>query len=162
MPFNLRLAAAAAALTGAMALATLFYYYSIEKDFTSGYKEVIASYNHLQNTQERISYGVLQSSLFAYYNQDPIAADRQDMEHNIEKLTTLPLLQKPYYAENRADAVTLETEVKTYLMLVEEYLMINAGIKNSNVFLSNQETRSLDFFRLHPTPGPVCSVLSGP
>ncbi len=132
---------------GIMSLTMLVYYYSIEKDFRQTYKTISSQFNTLQKQQERISYGVLQSALFAYYNQDSIARDRHSIKKVITELSQHPLLQSDsHYSPLKADITNLNTEIDAYIELVEHYLMINAGIKNSMVFLSTQELKALDFF----------------
>ena len=126
-----------ALISGTVALGTLYYYYTIERDFTKSYKEVIAGFNQVQNKQERITYGVLQSALFAYYNQDTIAIDRHELRDTLHSLLQSRLLNQPHYTEIQSRLVTLEKNTEAYIQQVERHLMINGAIKNSNVFLSN-------------------------
>ena len=135
-----------ALLSGTVSLGMLFYYYTLERDFSTGYKEVIAGFNSLQNKQERTTYGVLQSALFAYYNQDGIARDRRDLQEDMKRLRNDKLLQQPHYADVARAIAQLQEECSEYIRLVERHLMINGAIKNSNVFLSAYEKRSVDLF----------------
>lgn len=133
-------------ISGLFSLGMLFYYYTIERDFTTGYKEVIAGFNQIQNNHERTTYGVLQSTLFAYYNQDVIARDRRQLAIQLEILTENVLLKQPHYADVHESLLKLKEETAAYIQLVERHLMINGAIKNSNVFLAAYEERSLDLF----------------
>ena len=135
-----------ALVSGISSLGMLFYYYTLEGDFSSGYKEVIAGFNQVQNKQERTTYGVLQSALFAYYNQDGIAQDRRDLHKEVEKLGTYRLLQQPHYAAVGQEIARLGRETVEYIRLVERHLMINGAIKNSNVFLAAYEKRAANLF----------------
>lgn len=146
MKLKLRIITFSALLIGAVSLVTLFYYYTIEKDFTQGYKQVTARFDQIQNTLERINYGVLQSTFFAYYNQDGIAADRQNLEQGIATLQETNLLKQPYYIIALSDVTSLKSDITDYIALVERHLMINAAIKNSNVFLATYDEKSLDLF----------------
>lgn len=131
---------------GALALTVLLYYYYLEKDFSQNYKKMSASFSALQQNQERITYGILQSALFAYYNQDSLAADRQNLKEEIEKLKKNDMLQEELYGPLKEELVSLEKEIADYIAQVENYLIINAGIKNSYVFLSTHESRAHNFF----------------
>jgi diguanylate cyclase (GGDEF)-like protein len=133
-------------VSGMFSLGMLFYYYTLERDFTKSYKEVIAGFNQVQNKHERTTYGVLQSTLFAYYNQDVIAQDRRQLNQQLEKMTNIALLKQPHYAEVHAKLLNLQEETAAYIRLVERHLMINGAIKNSNVFLAAYEERSFDLF----------------
>lgn len=146
MKLKLRIVTFLALLIGTVSLATLFYYYTIEKDFTQGYKQVIARFDQIHNSQERISYGVLQSTFFAYYNQDGIAYDRKKLEQDIAKLLETNLLKQSFYAAVHNAADSLQSDIATYIAQVERHLMINAAIKNSNVFLATYDAKSLDLF----------------
>jgi len=137
-----------ALLIGVMSLAMLIYYYNVEKDFRNNYKTISAQFNTLQKDQERISYDVLQSALLAYYNQDVIAKDRHNIKAVISSLYQYPLLQhKKHYQPLKETIAHLQIEIETYIELIEYYLMINAGIKNSMVFLSTHENMSNKLFQ---------------
>jgi len=64
----------------------LVNYYLIEKDFRQDYKSANTLYNNLQKDLERLNYGILQSALFAYYNQDAIAKDRSNIRQTSQLL----------------------------------------------------------------------------
>ncbi|MDX1295351.1 MAG: EAL domain-containing protein [Sulfurimonadaceae bacterium] len=132
--------------SGLFSLGMLFYYYTLERDFATGYKEVIAGFNQIQNNHERTTYGVLQSTLFAYYNQDVIAQDRRKLGEQLDNLTQHMLLKQPHYADVHTRLMKLKEETAAYIRLVERHLMINGAIKNSNVFLAAYEKRSIDLF----------------
>ncbi|MCW8930442.1 MAG: bifunctional diguanylate cyclase/phosphodiesterase [Gammaproteobacteria bacterium] len=138
-----------AALTvGIISIIMLVYYYSVEKDFRQNFKTISAQFNSLQKQQEHISYGVLQGALFAYYNQDSIARDRNSIKTVVFSLYQHPLIQTEKHYEPLKETIShLKIEIETYIELVEHYLMINAGIKNSMVFLSSHEVKSLEYFQ---------------
>lgn len=137
-----------ALLIGVISLAMLVYYYNVEKDFRKNYKTISAQFNTLQKDQERISYDILQSALFAYYNQDVIAKDRRNIRAVVSSIYQHPLLQhKKHYQPLKETIANLQIEIETYIELIEYYLMINAGIKNSMVFLSTHENKSNKFFQ---------------
>ncbi|MEA3373412.1 MAG: EAL domain-containing protein [Campylobacterota bacterium] len=135
-----------AIVIGALAMTILLYYYYLEKDFRQNYKEVTASFSILQQDQERITYGILQSALFAYYNQDALAADRQNIYNHIRHLRQSKMLQEELYASLELDLSRLQQEIDEYIELIENYLIINTGIKNSYVFLSTHESKAHNFF----------------
>ncbi len=132
---------------GLIALSLLAYYYHIENDFRTNYKTISAQFNILQKDQERVSYGLLQSALFAYYNQDVIAKDRKNLKVVIKKISQHPLIQNDkHYRPLKKNIAELQVEISNYIELIERYLMINAGIKNSMVFLSTHEVNARGLF----------------
>ncbi len=139
-------------LLGSFSLAMLLYYYTVEKDFRENFKTINNYFNSMQKGQERISYGVLQSALFSYYNQDNIAQDQQNLIKTIKQLSQYPLLKTAHYKELDKQVKTLQKKTEIYIQLVEYYLMINAGIKNSSVFLSSKEIELHKYFPLNAAP----------
>ncbi len=117
----------------------LLYYYYLEKDFRQNYKDVTASFSALQQ-------GILQSALFAYYDQDTLAADRKHIKDQVRHLQQSTMLKEGLYAPLKKEIALLEQEIDQYIELVENYLMINAGIKNSYVFLSTHKSKVHNFF----------------
>ncbi len=138
---------------GVLSLAMLFYYYSVENEFRDNYKTINNVFNSLQKDQERISYGILQSALFSYYNQDEIARDRQHLLNTVKQLSSHPLLKTSHYQPLKIQSDKLQVQVSEYVDLIEYYLMLNAGIKNSSVFLSSQELKIKQYFSLDSEAG---------
>lgn len=135
-----------ALLLGISSLALLIHYYLIEKDFRQNYKSVSTQFNHLKNGQERLNYGILQSTLFAYYNQDDIAKDRRNIKLAARQLSQHPLLKKKHYQPLKKSSDQLQQEIISYIEQIEYFLMLNGGIKNSSVFLTTHESQVYNFF----------------
>jgi len=142
-----------ALLAGSLSLIMLIYYYSIEKDFQRNFKLISAEFSTLQKQREDISYGVLQSALFAYHNQDLLAKDRNKIKQSIKSLLQQPALQQnEHYRPLKNTLGYITSEIDEYIELIEYYLMINAGIKNSMVFLSTQELQAHNYFEVGSQP----------
>ncbi len=137
---------------GFTALSLLAYYYYIENDFRINYKAISAQFNSLQKDQERVSYGILQSVLFAYYNQDVIAKDRKNLKVVIKELAQHPLLHNKHYQPLKKTIAELQFKMADYIELIEDHLMSNAGIKNSMVFLSTYEVNAREIFPVGSEP----------
>lgn len=76
-----------------------------------------------------------------------LARDRNSNIEVVNGLLQYPMLKnEKHYAPLKKNIHVLKGEIENYVELVEHYLMINAGIKNSMVFLSTHENRSLEFF----------------
>ncbi len=104
---------------GALSLAMLFYYYTVENEYRDNYKTINNYFNSLQKDQERINYGVLQSALFSYYNQDEIARDRQHLLSTMQQLSSYPLLNKAHYQPLKIQIEKLQALVNEYIDLIE-------------------------------------------
>jgi diguanylate cyclase (GGDEF)-like protein len=131
---------------GVFSLSLLVYYYLLERDFREKYSSVSSLFNDIQRDQERINYGILQSTLYAYYNQDVIADDRRSLHENINKLLNQALLTQTHYSEVKLQLEQLKQDVDNYIETIEQYLMLNAGIKNSTVLLSTLDVKSNETF----------------
>ncbi len=137
-----------AMIIGTMAILMLVNYYHLEKEFRQEYKEMTASFSALQQGQERVTYGVLQSALFAYYDQDTIATDRSALKSQVILLQKNSIFDNELYTPLKKTLDSLEKKVDGYIVLVEDYLIINAGIKNSYVFISTYESKAHEVFPL--------------
>ena len=81
----------------------------------------------------------MQSSLFAYYNQDRIAKERNHFKITAAQLLQHPLFKKKHYQPFEKNIKQLQAEIFAYIEQIEYFLMLNGGIKNSSVFLSNYQ-----------------------
>ncbi|MCN4145321.1 MAG: hypothetical protein LC437_10035 [Thiohalomonas sp.] len=114
-----------ALLLGISSLTLLIHYYLIEKDFRQNYKSVSTQFNHLKNGQERLNYAILQSTLFACYNQDDIAKNRRNIKLAARQLSQHPLLKKKHYQALKKSSDQLQQEIISYIEQIEYFLMLN-------------------------------------
>ncbi len=150
-----------ALLAGIFSLFMLSQYYILEKDFRQEYKSASTLFHDLQKDYEQLSYGVLQSTLFAYYNQDRIAKERNHFKHTAKQLLQHPLFKKDHYQPFEKNIKLLQDEVLAYIEKIEYFLMLNGGIKNSSVFLSNYEAKIHNFFTNPEDTQTIHKIING-
>lgn len=137
---------ATAVIVGLASLGTLVYFYDMQRNFSRDYKEMVSNFHALQNMQGKVTEDVVKSSLFTYYNQDVIASRLQELQQLHKKLERAPILETPDYTDVRNKIALISIALERHTDNVDKYLMLNAGIKNSMIFLSAHNERSADYF----------------
>ncbi len=131
---------------GVISLILLVYFYFLQRDFSRDYKSVVEKFQVLENSFGQLNYEILQSSLFAYHNQDEIANRVDKIETNFEMLKSEAILQQPQYVQVKTVLENLNRTVEEYVSGINRYMMLNAGYKNSFVFLSTHAEESVKLF----------------
>ncbi|RLA70474.1 MAG: hypothetical protein DRG24_06840 [Epsilonproteobacteria bacterium] len=134
---------------GITSLMLLAYFYLLQRDFSSEYKGVVGEFHTLESSFGQLNYEILQSSLFAYHNQDEIAARVNRIEYSFKALKKSAILQQPQYKEVKALLESTNSAVEDYTGGINHYMMLNAGFKNSFVFLSTHAEESVELFPPH-------------
>lgn len=132
-----------------MGMASVFltvYYYLHQREYSQQYKTVINAFHTLQNDYDALSYDILKSALYGYNNQDDIAQGARNMNNAYADLYNAPLFGKEQYLSLDYSLIDLGSAIAEYNSAVEHYLMLNAGIKNSFVFLINYSSSSHEIF----------------
>lgn len=114
----------------------IIYFYIIQKDFTKQHREFLLSLNALEHSNVDLDHQILQNSIYAYHNQDEIAATINRVEKNYQDLVESKILDNNTYAKTKKGLLSLQKDIGLNLQNIQEYIMLNAGIKNSLVFLS--------------------------
>ncbi|MCX6077647.1 MAG: EAL domain-containing protein [Campylobacterales bacterium] len=127
-------------LVGIISSAVLIYFYMMQRDFTKNHREFLISINNFENTQSDLSYIILENSLYAYNNQDQISLEIKKLLEEYENLKKSTILLNKNYNPIQENLTKLKQKLTLDLENIDEYLMLNAGIKNSLIFL----TRHLD------------------
>ncbi|MDO8453768.1 MAG: EAL domain-containing protein [Sulfurimonas sp.] len=127
-------------LVGIISSAVLIYFYMMQRDFTKNHREFLISINNFENTQSDLSYTILENSLYAYNNQDQISLVVKKLLEEYENLKKSTILLNKNYIPIQENLTKLKQKLTIDLENIDEYLMLNAGIKNSLIFL----TRHLD------------------
>ena len=125
---------------GILSSFTLFYFYVKQKEFSENYKDFLISLHNLENSHENLNYLILQSSVFAYNNHDAIALKQKEIHKALSDLETSKLLKDSSYKKITLILHDLKLLIHKCDETIEQYLMLNAGVKNSLLFL----TRHLD------------------
>ncbi len=123
---------------GIISSIAIIYFYIIQKDFTKYHREFLISINALENAHTDLEHQILQSSIYSYHNQDEISATINRVENRYKKLKESYILKDKTYSQTKMDLISLKKHINSNLQNIEEYIMLNAGIKNSLVFLSRR------------------------
>jgi diguanylate cyclase (GGDEF)-like protein len=121
---------------GIISSIAIVYFYIIQKDFTKQHREFLLSVNTLENAHLDLEYQILQNSIYSYHNQDEISATVDRVEETYKKVIGFEILNDITYLQTKKSLQSLHKDINLNLKNIEEYLMLNAGIKNSLVFLS--------------------------
>ena len=140
----------AALTTGIFSLILLIYFYVQQRHFEGNYKTVLAHSHTLDRTYHRLSYDVLRISLFAYVDQDAITAGVEAMEKEYRALRYNPFLKQRHYAETARRVAWLGEALQMYETSMNDFLMLNAGIKNSFVFITSLSAEKIRLFENDP------------
>ncbi|RLA71907.1 MAG: hypothetical protein DRG24_04315, partial [Epsilonproteobacteria bacterium] len=144
MKFNLK--ALLSLGLGVTSLMLLVYFYLLQRDFGSDYKGVVGEFYVLENSFGQLNYEILQSSLFAYHNQDEIAERVRRIELSYGMLQKSTMLQQPQYTQVKTALESTNQTIEDYISGISRYMMLNAGFKNSFVFLSTHAEESVNLF----------------
>ena len=123
-------------LLGLISLGLLFYFYINQKNFTKDHKEFIIISTALQWEQSDLSKNILQSSLKAYFNQDIIAKNANSLNEIFKKLENADILKDAKYNAIKTNLFIIKEQIDVEIENIEHYAMLNAGIKNSMLFLT--------------------------
>lgn len=123
-------------VVGIISSAVLIYFYLLQRDFTKDHREFLISINNLENTQSDLTYLILENSLYAYHNQDKISQKTSQLLQEYDNLEKSNILKKENYKPIHESFLNIKAAMNKNLENIEEYLMLNAGIKNSLVFLA--------------------------
>ncbi len=125
------------ALFGFFSFSVLVYFYFVQRDFTKNQREFVTNLDTLDNYNSDITSELLKNALYAYNSQDTIAHEYDLMQNQLRKLENSNILQHAAYAsiKNSIDK-SIKNRVNTFLGEIQDFLLLNAAVKNSVVFLS--------------------------
>ncbi|WP_324171513.1 EAL domain-containing protein [Sulfurimonas sp.] len=121
---------------GIISSIAIIYFYIIQKNFTKQHREFILSVSALENAHIDLEHRILKSSIYAYHNQDEMAATIKRVKKNYKNLIESRILKDTTYLQTKKNLLLLQKDITINMQNIEEYIMLNAGIKNSLVFLS--------------------------
>ncbi|MBU0631735.1 EAL domain-containing protein [bacterium] len=133
-------------LIGLFVLYALIAYYKYEQKFSSEQRSFTLSLNELNRYNSDLKYNILQSSIFAYYNQDETTEHIELLEKSYMKLRDEEILKNKNYSQVKKSIEELKPVLDAKIDAIRKYLIINAGIKNSFIFLSRQASKSQNYF----------------
>lgn len=124
-------------LIGIFSAITIVYFYFIQRDFTKKHREFLIHINELENSYLDNTSLILKNSIYVYVNQDNIAISNRKLENDYTKLSSSKILFNEDYIDIKDNITFLKEDIKQNLQNIETFLMINATIKNSLLFLSH-------------------------
>ena len=149
---------------GIFSVFLITYYYLHQRSFSQQYKTVINGFHTLQNNYDTLSYEILKSALYSFNNQDTISQGMQNLNVDYANLYNAPLLHEEQYMTLDYPLIDLGINIADYNSAIEHYLMLNAGIKNSFVFLLNYTEHTHELFvpdaTIHTDVNAIVSELS--
>lgn len=137
-------------LVGAVSLFLLIYFYIAQRNFESNYKEVRSDFHIIDRSRNRLNFEILRSSLFAYSDQDQIITEIAQLREAYDVLQKNPLFKRPEYADTAANIARLGAGIDTYEEAINDFMLLNAGIKNSFVYLTSLSAERISVFERDP------------
>ncbi len=128
-------------LIGVSAIASFSIFYTKQKDFSEAQKEFLLSLDALEIDARELSFAILQNYIYAYNNNDLIAKELNQIEKDFNHLISTDILTKSKYTLLQGKVGHLKNEIDETFRNVQRYLMYNAAIKNSMLFLAGHQNR---------------------
>lgn len=125
------------AIVGLISVLTISYFYNAQKTLTQKYRYFLSELQILDDTQYELNTILLENSLYIYTNQDIIITKMEKFQSTLDKMNELPILKREKYKSIKDKLQQLNTLFEKHKENVEYYLMLNAGVKNSLLFLTN-------------------------
>lgn len=124
---------------GISAIASFSIFYTKQKNFSEAQKEFLLALDALEIDAHELNFAVLQNYIYAYNNNDLIAKELSEIETDFDHLIKTDILVDSNYNVLQEKVGHLKNEIDRTFRNVERYLMYNAAIKNSLLFLSSQQ-----------------------
>ncbi len=124
-------------LVGILSVFAITYFYNAQKSLTQKYRHFLSELQILDDTNYELNTVLLENSIYTYTNQDTITNKIKKFQKTLTCLNNLEIIQKKDYAHVKEELHKLSKTYKNHKSNIEYYLMLNAGVKNSLLFLSN-------------------------
>ncbi len=128
-------------LIGISAIASFSIFYTKQKNFSEAQKEFLLSLDALEIDAYELNFAILQNYIYAYNNNDLIAKELNQIEKDFAHLISTDILTKSTYTDLQEKIGHLKNEIDETFRNVQRYLMFNAAIKNSMLFLAGHQNR---------------------
>jgi len=138
-------------LLGIFTFGMLTYFYFAHRSFMQNQREFLINLSNLDNYNSDIESELLKNSLFVYNSQDKIAQNYDAMQKELKQLQNSKILNNKLYAKIKKDIdKVLKPQVDKYLIKVQDFLLLNASVKNSFVYLSSHVDNALYVQKVQP------------
>jgi len=148
----MRLTTNAAYRVGMVAMAAItgisIFFYS-EYTNRNYFRDNVGTIRHLQSLQtdfHALESEVLRCESFLYYNYDAMHRLIRSIRHHLQELRSSSHLQGADHRESYRKILTLISQFDKYRSSLEDYLTLNASLKNSVVYIPNLHLRAYRLF----------------
>lgn len=123
----------------------LGYFYLEQKKFTSEYREFLFHLQKIDHLEQELKTKVLNNAIYVYNNQDTMAKTINLLEKLIPYSEHEKILQRGNYKILINERESIQKALNQSIENTIKYLMLNAGIKNSLLYLSKhvEEAKNL-------------------
>jgi len=125
-----------AGLVGVLSIVLLIFFYTHQNKFSNNYKQILGTLHTLDSVEQKLTYNILQNSIYLYNNQDNIAQNRVTLSQSLEAIKKHALIQNENYREVYETVIALELQTEKYFYELDSFLTLNAGIKNSFIYIN--------------------------
>ncbi len=132
-------------LIGFVAIGAFYFFYSEQKEFSTKQKEFLLALNAIEVNEARLEYILLQNYIYAYNNNDDVAHMLESLERSFNDLIQSQILLEENYMPLQEDIGKLKNEIDRLFVSVQRFVMLNASIKNSLIFLAAYDNKFSHF-----------------
>jgi len=125
-----------AGLIGLSSIVLLIFFYTHQNKFSNNYRHILSTLHTLDSVEQKLTYNILQNSIYLYNNQDNIAQNRSSLNQALKTIREYELIQNENYKEVYEKIIALELQTKKYFYELDGFLTLNAGIKNSFIYIN--------------------------
>lgn len=102
---------------------------------------------NLENSQESLNYLILQNSVYVYHSHDTIFKKQKEIMEAYTILENSDILRDKHYEKIKISLHKLQEQIVENNAKIETYLMLNAGVKNSLLFLTRHVDNASKFLK---------------
>jgi len=135
-----------AILAALIGVGLLLYSEHILKRHFSNRQDIYRNLNLLQTNLYALESEIIKDSTFIYYNYDSIHNLLNKIDDNIEGIDNFITQYSSFYKSSAKYIKRLSQAFKEYRDRVDEFLIIDASIKNSIIYIPTLQLRSYDVF----------------
>jgi len=131
-------------IIGFIALASFYFFYNQQKRISQESKAFTITLNKIKMDESYLELIILKNYIYAYNNNDEISSILLDMQEGYENLFDAKILQRKRYAVLRLRIKALSKEIDTLFQNTQRWVMLNAAMKNSLIFLASYDNKLQD------------------
>jgi len=124
---------------GFIALASFYFFYNQQKRVSQESKEFLVALNKIKTEESYLELVILKNYIYAYNNNDEITGILQDMQKGYSELLSTKILQRNRYKVLQTRIKTLSKEIENLFLNTQRWIMLNAAMKNSLIFLASYD-----------------------